>query len=323
MQNQVTPQVSIIMPVFNTGIYLTEAINSVLQQQSTLECSLPEFELIVVDDHSTDAETLRILDAFSTHTPRVTVLKNHRSKGAAGARNTGILLSKGMWTGFLDSDDILTPTSLALRWHHITQNPSIEWIGARFKFLKPQTNASGDLFFETAKNIFSNDTENPSLPAIKCLATPVAEFSKSCMVGIMTVLIRRDLVVAHNMFNEKLPRAEDFHLWFQCAFEHDLWIMDADIAYYRIHSASLTHGDAPKLLHEDVMIGLLLQSPRGLGHKELLLQRLDLVMQDNCYFYRSKKRFGSALRSSLKWIKKRPQNTAAWKELIACFLRIS
>ena len=323
MKNNEFLKISIIMPVFNTGKYLTEAIQSVLEQQPSADCAVPDFELIVVDDHSTDPQTLAILQMFSDADPRVTVLKNQRKKGAAGARNTGILQSKGEWIGFLDSDDILTPQSLITRWQHILKTPDIEWIGAKFKILKPKNDVSGHMFFETAKNLMENISVN-SLPAnIKRLQEPVTEFSKSCMIGIMTVLIKREIIMHKGMFNENLRRAEDYHLWFQCAFQHDLWMLDADIAFYRIHPESLTHGNAPKLLYEDAMIELLLKDPLAMAHKKLLLQRFDLVMQDNCYFYRDKKLFGTALHNTLKWIKKRPGNIGAWKELLACCLRIA
>jgi glycosyltransferase involved in cell wall biosynthesis len=323
MKNTELPNISIIMPVFNTGKYLSEAIQSVLTQDFGEDCTTPNFELIVIDDHSTDAHTLQVLEIFSNSDPRITILKNQRKKGAAGARNTGIMHSKGEWIGFLDSDDILTPQSIAIRWKHILDNTEIEWIGAKFKLLKPKKDTSGTPFFETAQDLIRKIPENPPPARLTCLKKPVAEFSKSCMVGIMTVLIRRTLIIEKGLFNEQLRRAEDFHLWFQCAFTHDLWILDADIAFYRIHSDSLTHGDAPKLLYEDAMLELLLKTSQGIMHKHLLLQRYDLVMQDYCYFYREKKLFTTALTSALQWIKKRPVNTAAWKELAACCLKIS
>ena len=323
MQNTEFPSVSIIMPVFNTGKYLSEAIQSILKQQSNLDCALPTFELIVVDDHSTDLKTIEILLAFSNIDPRVTILKNQRSKGVAGARNTGIVHSKGGWIGFLDSDDILTPQSIVTRWQHILKTPDIQWIGAKFKFLKYKKDMAKNLYFDSAESLWADIPKNLLSSPIKRLHKPVAEFSKSCMIGIMTVLIKRDVVMSKGMFNEKLQRAEDFHLWFRCAFEHDLWILDAEVAFYRIHSESLTHGNAPKLLYEDAMIELLLKEPQGLVHKNLLLQRLDVVMQDNCYFYRERKLFGTALNNALQWIKKRPGNLKAWKELLACCLRIA
>ena len=63
MEIPVPPLVSIIMPVFNTGAYLLEAICSVLHQQNSADCPVPAFELLIIDDHSTDPATLAILAA--------------------------------------------------------------------------------------------------------------------------------------------------------------------------------------------------------------------------------------------------------------------
>lgn len=106
---QIAPMISIIMPVFNTGAYLIEAINSVLNQQPVSGCELPSFELLIVDDQSIDQETIEILDGASLLDTRIQVFKNQRKKGAAGARNTGIMNARGKWIGFLDSDDIWFP----------------------------------------------------------------------------------------------------------------------------------------------------------------------------------------------------------------------
>ena len=112
---QIAPMISIIMPVFNTGAYLIEAINSVLNQQPVSGCELPSFELLIVDDQSIDQETIEILDGASLLDTRIQVFKNQRKKGTVGARNTGIINARGKWIGFLDSDDIWFPDSLGMR----------------------------------------------------------------------------------------------------------------------------------------------------------------------------------------------------------------
>jgi len=324
--NQVAePEISIIMPVFNTGRYLNDAVDSVLHQKPTVDCAVPAFELVLVDDASTDPETLEILARLSTADPRIVVLKNDRKKGAAGARNTGVLKSRGAWIGFIDSDDVWTPTSLALRWHQIRTNPQAQWVAGRFRFLKPETDASvggsGQSVFRKYDALWQEfDLAHRPAEFVR-LEKPVQEFAKSCFIGIISVLIRRDLILKKGMFNESLRRAEDYHLWFKCAFDHDLWMTQADVSYYRIHSASLTHGDAPRLLYEDQMIELLLKSPEASVHRDVYLRRFDLVMQDTCYFYREKKLFKKALGTALQWLRKRPLKVAAWKELTACCLR--
>lgn len=322
MDRQCAPMVSVIMPVFNTGAYLIEAINSVLNQKTVSDCELPSFELIIVDDHSTDQKTIAILDAASISDSRIHVIANQRKKGAAGARNTGIMNARGTWIGFLDSDDIWFPNSLALRWHSISKNVNVKWAGAHFRLLKPSFHLEGKPVFESSENLMVGFDEITDLPEMVCLPQPVGEFANSCMIGIMTVLIQRALIIEKGMFNEQLRRSEDYHLWFKCAFDNDLWMIKSDIAFYRIHSDSLTHGNHPKYLYEDTMIEFLLKDPIGSMHKSMLTRRFDFVMQDQCYFYRGQKLFGAACQTALQWISKRPLKLSAWKELVACGLRV-
>ena len=320
--NQVEPLISIIVPVFNSGAYLIEAINSVLNQQEVDGMVLPSFELLIIDDHSFDQKTIRILDSIPGLDTRIRVFKNYREKGAAGARNTGIMCAHGVWIGFLDSDDLWFPTSLGVRWNSISKNPNIRWAGAHFRLLKPNRITEKKQVFENSEQLFSSLEQTSDVTPLVCLRRPTKEFGESCMIGIMTVLIQRSLILDKDMFNEQLPRSEDYHLWFKCSFDNDLWMVKRDVAFYRIHSGSLTHGNNPKFLHEDTMIELLINDPQALPHKQTLIRRFDFVMQDQCYFYRERKKFGMAMKTALQWLKKRPLNRAAWKEAIAAGCRI-
>ncbi|WP_157979417.1 glycosyltransferase family 2 protein [Rhodoferax ferrireducens] len=322
MNKQTFPLVSIIMPVFNTGSFLIEAINSILNQEALFDCELPSFELIVVDDHSNDPKTLEILGGATCSDSRIHVISNQRCKGASGARNTGIDRARGIWIGFLDSDDIWFPQALALRWRCIMQNENVKWTGAHFRLLKPTTSIEGKPVFATAENLIADLDQKNNIPEIKCLPRPVEEFGDSCMIQTTTVLILRTLIVEKGMFNEQLLRAEDYHLWFKCAFDTDLWMTKAEVSFYRIHSGSLTHGNTPKYLYEDAMIELLLKETSSNIYKIILTRRFDFVMQDQCYFYRSQKLFDCALKKTFQWIIKRPLNMSAWKELLACGLRV-
>lgn len=311
------------MPVFNTGLYLTEAIDSVLNQKPSLSGrNLPSFELLVVDDHSTDTKTLAILNDFSNFDSRVKILQNQRTKGAAGARNTGISVSRGEWIGFLDSDDILCLDSLALRWEIISKNKEIRWLAAHFQLLKSNKLINNVPVFEVVKNLVAHLDRPGGAPDMVRLLRPVAKFADSCMIGIMTVLIQRDLIIEKGMFNEQLPRAEDYHLWFKCAFDNDLYLINSVVAFYRIHPGSLTHGNHPKHLYEDTMVRLLLREPAGREHVKLLMRRFDISMQEQCYFYRRHKSFGAAFKKAFQWTYKRPMRLSPWKEVIACMLRV-
>ena len=97
------PEVSVIIPTFNYGRFLEQAIQSVLGQ------TFQDFELIVVDDGSTD-DTREVLARFESDR-RVRCLFQ-ANRGDAAARNTGILNAGGRYVAFLDSDDYWMPEKL-------------------------------------------------------------------------------------------------------------------------------------------------------------------------------------------------------------------
>ena len=93
------PLFSIVMPVFNSSEFLSASISSVLNQ------SFPHWELLAVDDGSTDSSP-SILEYYSRLDPRIKVIPNIYRPGAVGARNTAISVSTGKYISFLDSDDL-------------------------------------------------------------------------------------------------------------------------------------------------------------------------------------------------------------------------
>ena len=99
--------VSIIVPVYNAGIYIEETINSVRAQ--TYIC----WELILVDDHSKD-DTLSVVKNYlaSVNDERIRLIEKKTNEGAAAARNRGIDAAKGRYIAFLDADDLWMPDKL-------------------------------------------------------------------------------------------------------------------------------------------------------------------------------------------------------------------
>jgi glycosyltransferase involved in cell wall biosynthesis len=102
------PLVSIIIPTYNREYLIAKTLDSILIQ------TYENWECIVVDDSSTDG-TDKLLNEYIRRDKRFTYLTNVRAKGAQGARNTGIVKSKGNWIVFLDSDDVLTSSSISDR----------------------------------------------------------------------------------------------------------------------------------------------------------------------------------------------------------------
>jgi len=125
IRDPATPRVSVIIPVYNAGSDLGRALDSVSAQ------TVPDLEVVVVDDGSTDARTLKLLEKAARR-PRVTVHRTE-NRGPAAARNEAVRRSRGSYVVPLDADDYLAPTFLAETVAVLDAEPEIgiayTWIG--------------------------------------------------------------------------------------------------------------------------------------------------------------------------------------------------
>lgn len=106
------PVCSIILPVYNSEQYLDHTIASVLQQ------TMPDFELLAIDDCSTDS-SLQLIQRWAEKDNRIRVIQNEKNQGVASVRNWGIQLAGGQYIAFLDSDD---------NWHSDKLQAQISWM---------------------------------------------------------------------------------------------------------------------------------------------------------------------------------------------------
>jgi glycosyltransferase involved in cell wall biosynthesis len=182
------PPVSVIIPTHNRCRLLPATIDSVLAQDYF------PFELIVVDDGSTDA-TSELLRGYGA---RLRVVRQ-ANRGAAAARNSGIAAARHDLLAFLDSDDQFAPGKLARQAGVMAQAPEYLishtdeiWFhqGQLLKQKKKHARTGGDLF---------------------------ARSLKLCVVGMSTVMVRRRFFDEVGHFDERLPCCEDYDLWLRAA----------------------------------------------------------------------------------------------------------
>lgn len=119
------PLVSVVMPAFNAELYILDSVSSVLNQ------SFEDFELIVVDDNSTD-QTLSLICEVAEKDPRVKVYGNRNPKGVAGAINTGIEVAKGKFIARADADDINRPYRLKMQVEYMQANNDCAILGGGY-----------------------------------------------------------------------------------------------------------------------------------------------------------------------------------------------
>jgi glycosyltransferase involved in cell wall biosynthesis len=121
-----SPLVSVIIPVYNGEKYIGAALESVLAQD------YPSFEIIVVDDGSTDGSAEAVKSCGEAR------YLYQRNQGVAVARNTGITASRAEYVAFLDQDDLWAPEKLRIQMDYLEENPSVGYVLARQSiFIQP------------------------------------------------------------------------------------------------------------------------------------------------------------------------------------------
>ena len=116
----IIPEISVITAVYNRESYLKRAIKSLLKQTFT------SWELIAIDDGSTD-KSLKILTDFQDNYNNIKVVSQNHKK-LSESKNTGINLSRGKYITFLDSDDEFLPTHLETRYNYMNNHPDVDLI---------------------------------------------------------------------------------------------------------------------------------------------------------------------------------------------------
>ena len=198
-----SPFFTVVIPTHNRSTLLKRAIESVLSQ------TFEDFEVIVIDDHSSD-DTSSAVKSFTD--PRLSYMINNRTKGACGARNVGIFSAKGKWVAFLDDDDIWLPDKLKYQYELAQNaNPNIGLICTDYAILNG-TNT------KRIKNRPSGQEIEKVLYGgyIGCL-------SSNC--------IRLKILKQINGFDEVFPSNQDQDLWIRVAQITELTCVPKTLVY--------------------------------------------------------------------------------------------
>lgn len=194
--------VSIIMPSYNTGKYIAEAIQSVINQ------TYKYWELIIVDDCSSD-NTDEIVTSFSE--PRIKFFKNKINSGAAVSRNRALREAKGRWIAFLDSDDLWRIDKLEKQIGFMEKN------GYHFSY----TNYS---------EIDESGNKNGITVTGPKKITKTGMFNY-CWSGCLTVMYDAEAVGIIQIINIK--KNNDYAMWLKVCQKTNCFLLNENLAFYR------------------------------------------------------------------------------------------
>jgi len=217
------PKITVLLPVYNAEKYLTEAIESILQQ------TFSDFELLVVEGGSKD-NSLKIIRGYDD--PRIRVIFQDKDKlGLSAALNQGLENAKGKYIARMDCDDICFPTRFQKQVEFMDNNPDIAISGTWIKIIgiKPE-------------KIVEYPTTHDEIRALLFFLPPLAH---------PTVIMRRAIVNEKKLrYNPDFIIGEDFDLWSRSSFKVKMGNLPEVLLYYRAHSENLS------LVHRNKHSGL-------------------------------------------------------------------
>ena len=319
-----TPLVSVIIPVHNVAAYIAETLHSVLAQQG-----LRNFEVLLVDDRSTDATVAQALAAAAGDS-RLQVLHNTGPQGAAGARNFGLASARGRWVAFLDGDDLWEPDNLAVKMAAARTYPDERII-------------TSDYYNENASNRSVPRAEWPSLvqsrrpawvqqlqawaPAagqVLRLERPTAGFIAHDVLGNTgTFMLRREDLQASGGFDTTLEVGEDVFLWIQLTQRTgSVLYVHKPLMFYRYRPGSLTNQDYPAHAVFAARFFLMLaQREEFAPYKRLVRERIARAFLTQSIYFRRRNEIQPAILAAWRALRFMPASAANWRNLLAACAR--
>lgn len=212
------PRVSVIIPAYNPGRLLHDAVTSVLAQ------TWQDWECVVVDDGS--KEDLGWLDGIDSRVSRV----RQPNRGLPIARNAGILESQGQYLAFLDADDLWLPTKLHEQLRLMDADSEVA-------------------FCHTGFDIIDDNGTHQGVGFARPVESYIGLLRDSC-VCVSTCMVRRSCLHVSGMFDPLRRACEDYDMWLKLARYYKIAFIPTCQAHYRVHSSNMSGN--PSLMASEV-----------------------------------------------------------------------
>lgn len=235
--------VSVVMPAYNAARWLRPAIDSILSQ------TMKSFELVVVDDGSSD-ETPKILHEYALNDPRVRILRQENS-GIVTALNLGIDAASGKWIARMDTDDIAYPERLAAQYACAERVPGLVLVAGWCTLIDSEGKRIGCRKYPAAHHGIMRNLEDrrPVFPH------PSAFFSKAAFTSVCG-------------YREKFRHAEDVDLWLRLGEKGSLGAVTEPVIFLRKHSDNVSNYAGGRIQKEASMLARICHFMRIAGKQD-------------------------------------------------------
>jgi len=209
----IKPLISVIIPTYNSAEYIEEALGSVFEQ------TFQDFEIIVVDDGSTD-NTAEVLKKYGDRIRYI----YQENNGPASARNRGIRAARGEYIAFLDADDLWVTTKLEKQVELFSRRKELGMV------------TTGACSFDS-KGVFGFSADKRETLMVGDIARNI--FLRS-NIGTPTVMVRKEVFDNIGYFEENIRQSEDDNMWIRIASHYDVELIDEALIKVRNHPQRMT-----------------------------------------------------------------------------------
>jgi len=290
----------VLMPVYNAADYLSEAIDSILNQ------SYSNFELIIIDDGSTD-NSVDILEDYVKKDSRITIV-SRENRGISVTRNELLLLAQGVYVAWMDSDDISFQSRLEKQVNYLKNNKNCVAVGCMTEFIDDQ--GLKICIWKIPSRHSDIDASHIS--------------GKGGAVVFPSSMMRVSVLKEWFLFDEKLTGAEDLDLFLRMAEIGHIENINQVLYKYRQHIASISHAAKLKILQDTQSVVDAARIRRGMKPYICLAEKKSMkvygIYAKWGWWALKEKNIETALKYARKSLLTNPLNRDAWK-LMACCIR--
>jgi len=217
-----SPAVSVLMPAYNAQKYIGEAIESILNQ------TYKDFELIIIDDNSSDTTWKTIL-RYQKKDLRIHAYRNEKNLKLSNTLNKGIALAKGKYIARMDADDWSYPDRLQKQVSFMEKHPKVGIVGGAMEIMK----ADGSVVAKREYNL--TDAE------IRKYLFIYSPYSHPL------VMLRKNILLKTDLYNTIYNPAEDYDLYFQIGMYSQFANLPDTLLRYRVIENSMTTGNTKQM----------------------------------------------------------------------------
>lgn len=208
-----TPKVSVVIPTYNHARYLRFALDSVINQ------SYANLEVFVIDDGSTDG-TAKLVKPYRS---KINYIYKENG-GTPSALNLGLSLATGKYIGWLSADDILMDEKVSKQVGQMESDPNLGFSYTSFVVI----DANGKKQYEVNSPYYSDKQEM------------VTKLMEGCFINGSSVMMRSSALKQIGNFDESLPQAHDYDLWFRFLRHYACGFLEDRLLAYRWHGKNMS-----------------------------------------------------------------------------------